>query len=69
MIDTGLPRWLSGKEFACQQRRRLEFDPRVRKIPWRGKWQPTRVFLPRRSHGQRSLRGYSTWDHKEWDTI
>ena len=33
--------------------------PWVRKIPWRGKWQPTPVFLPRKSHGQRSLAGYS----------
>ena len=31
------------------------FDPWVRKIPWRRKWQPTPVFLPGKSHGQRSL--------------
>ena len=31
------------------------FDPRVRKIPWRRKWQPTPVFLPGKSHGCRSL--------------
>ena len=31
----------------------------VRKIPWRRKWQPTPVFLPGESHGQRSLAGYS----------
>ena len=35
------------------------FDPRVGKIPWRRKWQPTPVFLPGKSHGQRSLMGYS----------
>ena len=29
----------------------------VRKIPWRRKWQPTLVFLPGKSHGQRSLAG------------
>ena len=29
--------------------------------------QPTLVFLPRKSHGQRSLAGYSPWDHKESD--
>ena len=34
------------------------FDPWVRKIPWRRKWQPTPVFLPEESHGQRSLAGY-----------
>ena len=35
--------------------RRCGFDPCVRKIPWRRKWQPTPVFLPGESHGQRSL--------------
>ena len=48
------PRWHSGKEFACPCRR-CEFDPWVRKIPWRRKWQLTPVFLPGKSHGQRSL--------------
>ena len=43
-IIMGLPRWLSGKESACQNRR-LGFDPCVRKIPWKRKWQPTPVFL------------------------
>ena len=54
----------SGKESACQCRRcqRCRFDPWVRKIPWRKKWQPTPVFLPGKSHGQRSLVGYSPWD-------
>ena len=36
----------------------------IRKIPWRRKWQPTPVFLPGRSHGKRSLAGYSPWGHK-----
>ena len=44
------------------------FNPWVGKIPWRRKWQPTPVFLPRESHGQRSLTGYSLWGHKESDT-
>ena len=44
------------------------FHPRVGKIPWRRKWQPTPVFLPGEIHGQRSLAGYSPWDHKESDT-
>ena len=43
-------------------------DPCVRKIPWRRAWQPTPVFLPGESHGQRSLAGYSPWGHKETDT-
>ena len=39
----------------------IEFNPWVRKIPWRGKWQPTPVSLPGESHGQRRLAGYSPW--------
>ena len=31
-------------------------------------WQQTSVFLPRETHGQRSLAGYSSWGHKESDT-
>jgi len=38
------------------------------KIPWKRKWQPTPVFLPGESHGQRSLTGYSPWGRKESDT-
>ena len=40
----------------------------VREILWCRKWQPTPVFLPGESHGQRSLMGYSSWGHKETDT-
>ena len=55
----GLPRWHSGKESTCQCRRhkRYCFNRCVRKIPWRRKWQPTPVFLPEKSHRQRSLVG------------
>ena len=35
------------------------FDPWVRQISWRRKWQLTPVFLPEKSHRQRSLAGYS----------
>ena len=63
----GLPRWLSGKESACQCKRH-RFNLWVRKIPWRRKWQPTPVSLPGKPHGQRSLVGYSPWDQKELDT-
>ena len=63
----GLPRWQSGKEFICQFRR-CRFDPWVRKISWNRKWQPTPAFLPGKSHGQRSLAGYSPWGRKESDT-
>ena len=54
----GLPWWISDKESACQCRG-CGFDPWVGKMPWRKKWQPTPVFLPGKSHGQRSLLGYS----------
>ena len=68
--SVGLPKWpkctgnlsglggASGKEPTCQCRRckRSGFDPSVGKIPWRRAWQHTPVFLPRESHGQRSLR-------------
>ena len=40
----------------------------VEKIPWRRSWQPTPVFLPGKSHRQRSLVGYSPWGCKESDT-
>jgi len=39
---------------------RPRFDSWARKIPWRRKWQTTPVFLLGKSHGQRSLAGYST---------
>ena len=56
----GLPRWLSGKESACQCRRckRCWFDLWVGKISWRRKWQPTPVFLPGKFHGQMNLASY-----------
>ena len=37
------------------------------KIPWRRKWQLILVLLPGKSHGQRSLIGYSPWGHKDLD--
>ena len=40
------------------------FHPKVRKIAWRKKWQYPPVFLPGKSHGQRSLVGYSSWGKK-----
>ena len=51
----------SGEEPTCQGRRckRQGLDPWVEKISWRRKWQPTPVFLPGESCGQRSLEGYS----------
>ena len=49
--------------FSCQSMRH-RFDSWFRKNPWSRKWQPTLVFLPWKSHGQRSLVGYSPWCHK-----
>ena len=46
---------------------RDELDHWVGKIPWSRKLQPTPVFLPRASQGQRNLAGYSPWDCKESD--
>ena len=63
----GLPWWLRWKT-VCLQRQRPGFDPWVRKIPWRMHWQPTPVFLPGKSHGWRSLAGYSPWGRKDSDT-
>ena len=57
------------KDYTCQCRRHKKrgFDPWVGKIPWRKKWPPVLVFLPRKSHGQRSLAGYSPQDYKASD--
>ena len=54
-------------ESACQCRR-PGFDHWVGKIPWTRAWQPTPIFLPGESHGQRSLVGYGPGSHKESDT-
>ena len=39
------------------------------KYLWRKKWQLTLVFSPGEFHGQRSLAGYSPWDHKSWTQL
>ena len=51
--------FISGKESTCQCQilRRSGFDPWFGKIPWRRKWQPTQVFLPRKFCDQRNLAG------------
>ena len=61
------PRWHRSKESAyqCLRCKRQGFDPWVGKIPRRRKWQPTPVFLPGKSHGQKSLGGYSPRGLKE----
>ena len=58
----------SDSKSVCLQCGRPGFDPWVGKICWRRKWQSTPVLLPGKSHGQRSLVGYSPWSRKESDT-
>ena len=53
---------------AGDARERCGFDHCVGKIPWRRKWEPTPVFLPRESHGQGSLAGCSPYVLKDSDT-
>ena len=57
----GFPGGASGKEPTrqCRRRERRGFNPWAGKILWRRAWQPTLVFLPGESQGQRSLVGYS----------
>ena len=59
----GFPGGSDGKR-VCLQCRGLRFDPWVRKFSCRRKWQPTPVLLPGKSHGLRSLAGYSPWGCK-----
>ena len=60
------PGGASSKQPAYQCRRH-GFDPLAREISWRRAWQPTLVFLPGESYGQRSLMGYSPWGCREFD--
>ena len=66
----GFPSGAGGKRtwLPVQEMKRCGFSPWVRKIPRRRARQPTPVFLPGESHGQRSLMGYSPWSHKESGT-
>ena len=67
-ISKGFPDGARGKEPACTAGDILRsgLDPCVGKIPWRR--QPTLIFLPGDSHGQKSLVGYSSYGCKELDT-
>ena len=64
--NNGFPGGSVNRESTCNVRdhlqcRRPGFNPLVGKIPWRRARQPTPVFLPGKSHGQRSLEGYDLW--------
>ena len=67
LLRTKVPGGSDGKRI-CLQYGRPRFDHWVCKIPWGREWQPTPVFLPGESHGQRSLADYSPWGHKDLDT-
>ena len=60
----GLPRWLSGKEsaFQCRRHKRCGFSPLEKEMATHSS------IVARKSHGQRSLVGYSPWSCKELDT-
>ena len=66
-IGAGFPGGTSGKEPTCQckKHKRLGFSPWIRKIPCRKTWQPTPVFSPTESQGQRNLTDYGPYGHKE----
>ena len=59
-MSQGLPWWLSGKQSVCQCWR-CRFSLWIRKILWSTGWVPTTVFLPGKSHGQRSPVCCSSW--------
>ena len=68
-IKKGFPSALRSEESTsqCSRYNRHQFDPWVRKIPWRRAWQPTPVFLPGESHGWGILVNYSPWGFMESD--
>ena len=55
------------KHIPTMQETRVRSPGWVGKVSWRRKWQPTPVLLPGKSHGQRSMVGYSPWGRKESD--
>ena len=61
-VREGFPGGSGAKDLSAMQE--TGFDPWVREMPWRRKWQPTPTFLPGKSHGQRGLAGYGPWSHK-----
>ena len=58
---------LSSKEYTCSVRTIGDADSiyGMGRSPGEGNDNPTPVFLPGASHGQRSLMGYSPWDGKQ----
>ena len=64
VLNMGFPGGSEGKASVCNAGDPGSI-PGFGKIPWRRKWQPTPVPLPVKSHGWRSLVGYSPWGRKE----
>ena len=65
-LAMGFPGDSDGKESACNTGD-LSSIPGLGRFSWGREWQPTPAFLPGEFQGQRSLAGYSSWDHKESD--
>ena len=63
----GFPGDSHGKESACNVGD-WGLIPGLERFSWRREWLPTPIFLSGKFHGQRSLAGYSPWDHEELDT-
>ena len=69
MTIMSFPNGSVGKESTCNAGNRGDgFNSWVRKIPRGRKWQPTPVFLPGKSHRQRSCVGYSPPGCRKLDT-
>ena len=61
--------WRAAVHGVAKSRTRLRDWTELNWTEWlRRQWQPTPVLLPGKSHGQRSMVGYSPWGHKELDT-
>ena len=56
------------KNLPANAAKRYRFNPRVGKIPWWKKWQPTQCSCLENRYGQRSLVGYGPWSREELDT-
>ena len=65
----GFPDGSAGKESACNAKDTGDLGsiPGLERSPGQGNGNPLQYFLPEKSHGQRSLVGYSPWGHKESD--
>ena len=68
-VPGGFPGGSDSKESVCNAGDMGSIIPELGRFPWRTAWQPTPVFLPGKSHGQRRLVGYSPWGHKSWTRL